>query len=118
MALLIRVDGSTLNVTPQAGPGGSFSARELVALVQCPPGYLEAIHMPPGLTGPEQTDSMYMWMDEDGKRRDPQRPNPKATAILRPIMRPDDPYVHGNVVITTLKEGGHGADEEEEDADE
>jgi hypothetical protein len=95
MALLITTYGAPQQVLPK--DRAHFTLQELQAFVG---GYLEVVGRLP--------DGRVVWCNEEGKRL--QLPvNPRATALLLPLLQPDDVLV-GDVLVTTLAEAGEDTD--------
>jgi hypothetical protein len=88
MAKLIRADGTEQSVSPK---NGTFKLDELYALIGGGCDMVECITLADGVTT--------MWLDEEGKFRGTQRPNAKASELLRLAGGMPGDTVMGNVLV-------------------
>ena len=88
MASLIEAGSSAVNVVP--ADGKKFTLKEMYELIGC--SLVEMISLRDGRT---------MWMDEEGKFKDPHVLNSLATTMLREAGGAPGDYVAGTVLICT-----------------
>ena len=88
MATLIRVDGTTADVTLPAGPGALAQLQALVG------GYIEVLRL---------RDGRFLVLNEDGKRDQPL--NRLASVLAAGQLAPGD-YIVGDVVVCTVSDPG------------
>jgi hypothetical protein len=93
MAILIKPNGSELEVHPKIPPKG-FQLAELYALLECT-----------CVQGISLRDGRIMWMDEESKLKDaPPDLNARATQLLYDAGGMPDDFILGNVLICDRKE--------------